>query len=138
MTFVSRCCTSKAKEVFELAQAGRLTLCASHVTLAEVTWALHSYYEFERGKLAQTLRELILHEGVEVELEDMMLDAFDRFGKLNVDFIDCYTAARATQAGCPVITEDQDFRKFADVAARTPAEVVAAAKKAGEPPDASS
>ncbi len=119
----------KAKEVFALAQAGRLTLCASHVTLAEVTWVLHSYYAFERSKLAQTLRELILHEGVEIEHEDVVLDAFERFGKVNVDFIDCYTAALAKHAVCPVMTDDRDFRKFTDVTAQTPTEVVAATKK---------
>jgi predicted nucleic acid-binding protein len=100
----------KARELFELAQAGKLTLCASHVTLAEVTWVLHSYYNFERTKLAQTLRELVLHEGVQIENEDVVLDAYDRFGKVNVDFIDCYTAALAKHAGCPVVTEDRDFR----------------------------
>jgi predicted nucleic-acid-binding protein len=114
----------KAKALFELAQAGKLTLFISHVTLAEVSWVLSSYYDFERGKLAQTLRELVLHEGIEVEESDVMLDAFDRFGKLNVDFIDCYTAALAKDRGCVVITEDRDFRKLSDVTAHRPEEVV--------------
>jgi predicted nucleic-acid-binding protein len=114
----------KAKALFELAQAGRLTLFISHVTLAEVSWVLLSYYEFERGRLAQTLRELVLHEGIEVDDSDVLLDAFDRFGTLNVDFIDCYAAALAKARGCIVITNDRDFRKFADVTARRPEEVV--------------
>jgi predicted nucleic-acid-binding protein len=114
----------KARALFELAQAGKLTLCVSHVTFAEVSWVLLSYYDFERGKLAQTLRELVLHEGVEVEDADVVLDAFDRFGKVNVDFIDCYTAALAKGRSAVVVTEDRDFRKFADVTARRPEEVV--------------
>jgi predicted nucleic acid-binding protein len=48
----------KARTLFELAQAGRLTLFISHVTLAEVSWVLLSYYGFERSKRAQALREL--------------------------------------------------------------------------------
>jgi predicted nucleic-acid-binding protein len=114
----------KAKALFALAQAGKLTLFVSHVTLAEVSWVLLSYYDFERGKLAQTLRELVLHEGVEADESDVMLDAFDRFGKVNVDFIDCYTAALAKARSAVVVTEDRDFRKFADVTARRPDEVV--------------
>lgn len=114
----------RAKALFELAQAGRLTLFISHVTLAEVSWVLLSYYQFERSKLAQTLRELVLHEGVEVDDSDVMLDAFERFGRMNVDFIDCYTAALAKAQGCIVVTDDRDFRKFADVTARRPEEVV--------------
>ena len=61
----------KAKELFELAQAGKLVLCASHVCLAEATWVLFSYYNFERSKLAQTLREFVLHDGVNLEREDV-------------------------------------------------------------------
>lgn len=113
----------KAKALFELAQAGKLSLFVSHVTFAEVSWVLLSYYDFERGKLAQTLRELVLHEGIEVDDADVLLDAFDRFGKVNVDFIDCYAAALAKARGAVVVTEDRDFRKFADVTARRPEEV---------------
>jgi len=39
----------KAKALFELAQAGKLTLFVSHVTLAEVSWVLLSYYDFSSG-----------------------------------------------------------------------------------------
>lgn len=42
----------KARALFELAQAGKLTLFISHVMLAEVTWVLLSYYDFERGKVS--------------------------------------------------------------------------------------
>lgn len=114
----------KAKALFELAQAGKLSLAVSHVTLAEVSWVLLSYYEFERTKLARTLRELVLHEGVEVDDSDVVLDAFDRFGKVNVDFIDCYMAALAKGRSAVVVTEDRDFRKFPDVVARAPGEIV--------------
>jgi predicted nucleic-acid-binding protein len=119
----------KARGLFALAQAERLTLCVSHVTLAEVTWVLHSYYEFERNKLAQTLRELVMHAGLEIENGDVVLDAFERFGKANVDFIDCYTAALAKHTGHPVVTEDRDFLKFSDVTAQRPEEVIAAVNR---------
>lgn len=119
----------KAKALFELAEAGKLTLSVSHVMLAEVSWVLLSYYGFERGKLAQTLRELVLHDGVEVDDSDVMLDAFDRFGKANVDFIDCYAAALAKARGGVVITEDRHFRKFPDVTALRPEAVVKSFEK---------
>jgi len=114
----------KARALFELAQAGKMTLGISHVCLAEVTWVLLSFYAFERAKLATTLRELVLHDGVEVEDEAVLLDTFDRFGRVKVDFIDCYAAALAKHAGCPLVTEDRDFRKFPDVVALRPAEVL--------------
>ncbi|MBI4621865.1 MAG: PIN domain-containing protein [Verrucomicrobia bacterium] len=43
---------------------------------------------------------------------------------MNVDFIDCYAAALAKARGCLVVTEDREFRKFSDVTARRPEEVV--------------
>ncbi len=91
----------KARALFDLAQTGKVTLRISHVCLAEVTWVLLSFYAFERTKLATTLRALVLHDGVEAEDEAVLLDAFDRFGRINVDFIDCYTAALAKHAGGP-------------------------------------
>ena len=87
--------------------------------------------DFERSKLAQTMREFVLHDGVEIEREDLILDAFDRFGKVNVDFIDCYIAALAKDRGCPVVSEDRDFRKFSDVTTRRPSEVIESMKKKG-------
>jgi predicted nucleic acid-binding protein len=41
-----------------------------------------------------------------------------------VDFIDCYMAALAKGRGAIVVTEDRDFRKFPDVVARQPEEIV--------------
>jgi predicted nucleic acid-binding protein len=114
----------KARAWFALAQAGKVTLCISHVCLAEVTWVLLSFYAFKRGKLATTLRELVLHDGVEVENVAVLLDAFDRFGRVNVDFIDCYAAALAKHTGCPMVTEDRNFKKFTDLVSRRPAEVL--------------
>jgi len=119
----------QAKALFDLAQAGRATLFISHVTLAEVSWVLLSFYNFERGVLAAALRDLLLHDGVEVDDRSVMLDTFDRFGKVNVDFIDCYTAALAKDRGCSVVTEDRDFRKFTDVTTRKPGELVESLKK---------
>ena len=118
----------EARALFEAAQAGRLNLCVSHVTLAEVTWVLHSYYEFERSRLAQSLRELVLLDGLAIETMDVVLDAFDRFGETNLDFIDCYTAALSKHTGQPVITMDRDFRKFTDITALRPHEAIAALK----------
>ena len=114
----------KARALFEFAQAGRLALFVSHVTLAEASWVLLSYYDFERPELARTLRALVLHEGVEVADSAVLLDAFDRFGRINVDFIDCYAAALAKARDSVVVTNDRDFRKFTDVTARRPEEVV--------------
>jgi predicted nucleic acid-binding protein len=65
-----------------------------------------------------------LHDGIEVDESDVLLDAFDRFGKVNVDFIDCHAAALAKSRDSVVVTEDRDFRKFADVTALRPEEVV--------------
>jgi len=112
----------KARAPFALAQTGKVTLCISNVCLAEVTWVLVSFYAFERGKLATILRELVLHDGVEVENEAALLDALDRFGR--VDFVDRYAAALAKHAGCPVVTEDRDFKKFTDIVSRRPADVL--------------
>jgi len=47
------------------------------------------------------------------------LDAFERYRKTKVHFVDCSLAATAAAEDTPVATFDQDFRKFADVRVET-------------------
>lgn len=114
----------KAKALFELAAAGRVTLMISHVGVAELVWVLHSFFNFERAKIGTTLRGLLLHDGVEIDDLDTALAALDRFGRVNADFPDCYIATLAADSGSAVASYDRDFRKFPDVASVTPEEIL--------------
>jgi predicted nucleic-acid-binding protein len=115
----------KAKGLFELADAGQIRLHLSHVAIAELVWTLDSFFEFPRQDIGTKLRGLVLHDGIRVENQDVVLSALERFGRLTVDFPDCYAASLAAAQSCPVTSYDRDFRKFKDIICKTPDEILA-------------
>jgi predicted nucleic-acid-binding protein len=116
----------KAKELFVLAESGRVRLRLTHVAVAELVWVLVSFFDFPRHEVGPKLRGLILHKGVEIDDQDVILGALDRFARINADFPDCYAAANAAHSATPIASYDRDFRKFADVTCLKPEEILKA------------
>ena len=115
----------KARALFTLAEKGAVALRLSHVTVAELVWVLTAHFEFERVLVAEKIRELALHDGIEIAGVNMVLDALDRFARTtSVDFPDCYAAACGRHDACAVTSYDRDFRKFTDVVTRTPDDIL--------------
>lgn len=115
----------KSKALFELAEKGKIKLVLSPVILAELVWTLHSFFEFPRQEIATKLRGLLLHDGIALAELEIALRALDSFGRVNVDFPDCYAAALASANGYPVTSYDRDFRKFPDIECQLPEEILA-------------
>ena len=59
--------------------------------------------------------EILQNAGVETAELQIVTDALQRFGAINVDFPDAWLAARAAQLGRPVASFDRDFDKFKDI-----------------------
>lgn len=114
----------KAKSLFQLAEAGKVRLFLSHVALAELVWTLDSFFEFPRQEIGTKLRGLVVHEGIDVEEQDVVLIALDRFAQVNADFPDCYAASLALAHTQSVASYDRDFRKFKDISWQTPDEIL--------------
>jgi len=121
----------KAHALFVLAESGAIKLRLSHIAIAELAWVLSSFFDFARQDIGLKLRGLVLHHGVVVDEPDLILNALDRFARVNADFPDCYAAALASQHAQPVATYDRDFRRFADVVAQTPDEILKASLPRG-------
>jgi predicted nucleic acid-binding protein len=60
-------------------------------------------------------RARIQNAGVETAEVDVVTDALQRFGSINVDFADSWLAARAAQHGRSVASFDRDLDKFKDI-----------------------
>lgn len=113
----------KAKELFEMAEAGKIRLFLSHVAVAELVWTLESFFNFPRQEIGTKLRGLVIHDGIAVDNQDLVLDALDRFARVNADFPACYAAALALARKQSVTSYDKDFRKFTDISWKTPDEI---------------
>jgi predicted nucleic-acid-binding protein len=104
-----------AGKLFEACDRGETTVVLLPPVLAECVFVLESFYRHDRGAIAAALSTLISSPGVEISETAVYLDTLERYRKTKVHFVDCLIAAAAAAEGIPVVTLDQDFRKFPDV-----------------------
>lgn len=119
----------EAVELFERAPDDSLFL--SVIILAEVTWTLRSHFAVPREKICAAIQQVLALPSVSVD--PVAFDAVARFVKNNVDFTDCALAAASSATGLPLVTYDQDYRKFPDVTAHRPSETLAYLDESEEP-----
>jgi len=110
-----------ATRLIEGAPQGSLYLPAT--IIAELTWALKWRWRAPRVSIREALHRLLENQSIEVH--PITRQAVARYAVTNVDFADCLLAARAAETDATVATYDRDFRKFSDIAARTPSELLA-------------
>jgi predicted nucleic-acid-binding protein len=104
-----------AGKLFDACDRGDVVIVVLPAVLAECVFVLESFYEHPRGDIASALGRLISSPGVEIAGAAIHLDALDRYRKTRVHFVDSLIAATAAAENTPVLTFDQDFRKFTDV-----------------------
>jgi predicted nucleic acid-binding protein len=111
---------SKVQKLFAQADEGKIKLILLDAVLAEVVFVLSSVYACSRQAIADALKPFIVHGAIECDRASLLVDALNRYALVNVDYMDCYLAAVSADRNCPVITFDQDFRKFKDIKSRIP------------------
>ena len=111
----------EATELIEHAPDGSLFLSA--MVLAEVTWTLKSHFAVPRQDIGAAIQRVLAQSAIAADATTF--DAVARYANLNIDFIDCALAAAGAATGLPVATFDKDFRKFGDVTAKRPRELLA-------------
>lgn len=111
----------EAVELIEHAPDGSLHLSA--IILAEVTWTLKSHFGVPRDNIRAAIQRVLARPAIAADAAT--LDAVARYANANVDFIDCALAAAGAATGLPVATFDKDYRKFGDVTAKRPRELLA-------------
>ncbi len=102
----------RAQRLMRRAEDGELVLRIPAVVIAEVVWVLGSFYEVERRQIADTLRALVLADGVAVDDADLVVEALRIMEEANVAYADALLAVAARQSGEPVATFDRDFRRL--------------------------
>jgi len=108
-----------AGKIFDACDRGDVVIVLLPAVLAECVFVLESFYEHPRGDIAGALSRLVSSPGVEILEALIHLDALHRYRRTKVHFVDCLIAATAAAENTPVVTFDQDFRKFTDVRIET-------------------
>lgn len=108
-------------ELIEHAPDGMLYLPA--LILAEVTWTLKSHFGVPRDQISAAIQRVLAQPAIAADATT--LDAVARYANTNLDFIDCSLAAASAATGLTVATYDKDYRKFPDMTAKRPRELLA-------------
>ena len=74
------------------AGTGECVLVTHHLVLAELAWTLLSYYQRPVPEVQSTMLAILNTPGLEVEDEQILIQATHWFGEKNIDFIHAYTA----------------------------------------------
>jgi predicted nucleic-acid-binding protein len=104
-----------ATVLFEKAERHEALLHLDVLAVAEAVYVLIGRYGQQRGDVANVLLAIIQNVGVETAEREVVTDALQRFGAVNVDFPDAWLAACAARSGRQVASFDRDFDKFKDI-----------------------
>ena len=107
--------SSAAAELFLQSASGKVELHLDPTIVAETAFVLISFYKQSQPEVADAIRDLITGCRLKVPLEEITLDALERFKAQPVDFPDALVAAIAAHQGVPVASFDRDFYRFKDV-----------------------
>ena len=107
--------SSAAAELFLQSASGKVELHLDPTIVAETAFVLISFYKQSQPEVADAIRDLITGCRLKVPLEEITLDALERFKAQPVDFPDALVAAIAAHQGVPVASFDRDFDRFKDV-----------------------
>jgi predicted nucleic-acid-binding protein len=102
-----------AKELFEQAQAGQVTLCIPFITIADTVFKLERHYGIERAAIGRELLKIVNAQGVVLFCPAWIIEAIEGYRVNNVSFGDACLAAEAKAEGLPVASFDKGLSKFA-------------------------
>lgn len=105
-----------ARQAFDHAQNGKVTLLLTVLTVAEVVWVLESFYGHPKDKIAEIMVQFLFCDGLEVDELDMIIEALNLYQHKNLDFADAFLAAIALRKGPQAIYSfDQHFDRIPGV-----------------------
>jgi predicted nucleic-acid-binding protein len=96
----------EAKEIFNQAKTGEITLLIEQTVFTEVVFVLSSFYKIPREKIGSILSELLVYKGIKCEREILTL-ALSYYTKYNLHIVDCILAAKTKITEAQILTFDE-------------------------------
>jgi predicted nucleic-acid-binding protein len=81
------------EQLLHRASAGEIRLVINSLVVAELVWALESYYGLARDSIKDKILAILNTPGIEVAEGDLLLQAIFWYASKNIDFIDAFNAA---------------------------------------------
>jgi len=89
----------KAREVFEKAENGLVTLETNDMVIAEIVWVLESYYGFTKAEIKEVIDTILETKNVKVTNHSRVKEAVNLYTLRRMDFIDAYNIAYIREKG---------------------------------------
>ncbi len=83
----------KARELFEKAENGIVTLETNDMVIAEIVWVLESYYGFTKAEIKEVIDTILETKNIKVVNHSRLKEAVNTYASGKMDFIDAYNIA---------------------------------------------
>ncbi|MCI0354203.1 MAG: type II toxin-antitoxin system VapC family toxin [Acidobacteria bacterium] len=98
---------ASARELF--ASAAKVRICGA--VFLETLWTLERSYGFGRPEVARTAARILSHPCCDVQDQELLLRAVQRYAALNIDFADAIAVEDAADRGVTLRTFDRKLAK---------------------------
>ncbi len=105
--------SSKASEFLKKAKDGKISLLVPQIIIFEVNYSLQKYYHFEKESIIEALSSIVSASYFNVESREMFMEALKIYENNNIDFTDCFLAARKKMEDVELFTFDKKLQKYA-------------------------
>ena len=103
---------SQAKKYFLQAKEGKIILILLPPVVFEIDYVLKGVYSLSRQESAKILSFLVKSPDLEVEERKILIEAIEKYKKINIDLVDIYFATAAKQQKAKMLSFDKDFKKI--------------------------
>lgn len=101
-----------ARKYLEAAKNLEIEIVVCPMVLAEVTYALTKFYEFDKISVIDKLETIVNNPYLEVEERPILQETLSLYLKNDFDLVDCYLSAKAKLQDGKVLSFDKDLKKL--------------------------
>jgi len=87
----------RVEALFQSAESNEIKLVTNALVIAEIVWTLSSFYKLSKPDVRDRVLGILNLKGLDIPEADLLLQSTIDFADKNVDFIDAYNQAWATQ-----------------------------------------
>ena len=101
----------QSKEIFDLAETGKVGIYIDEVIVAEVVWVLSSFYRQSKEDIVKHLKDMISQRWIVNPRKKLILAALNLFSETNLSYIDAWILLVSRQRKIELKTFDQKLGK---------------------------
>lgn len=100
----------ECRKLFKRALEKKVVLLTSDMVIAELIWALHSFYKVSKEEIIEKVSIIINTQNLKIPNHGLIAETLALFSEKNIDYIDAYNAVFMNNNSCDQIySYDKDF-----------------------------